>query len=387
MSHSLAALPVGSHVLVVGAGPGGAALARALLSSGVEVDVVEKRSAFSASDGAGILLPGNAAAMLDALGHLDAVRARACEIPAVQLTSPDGKPLGRVACDDLAYPTLGIRYAYLRETLLADVPVKFGVTVESLHEEGKVMVCCSDGSKRQYDLVVGADGVHSVLRDVSFGEQPADIFTQYSGYRFVVDSDLGLDTATTYLGDGLTLLFVPLAGRQTYCGAGPVHADKRVDADTVTETIALTYQAFPAAAEALQACSADTAFIPSQFWQVNTPVWHTERTVLIGDAAHATAPTLSQGAAMALEDVAVLLAELKSCTNIAAALANYQQRREPRVRFVQEESRRRILANETTDARAGRLQRFSSAAFGAGAIHQIWSGLLADEVVTSKELR
>ena len=135
----------------------------------------------------------------------------------------------------------------------------------------------------------------------------------------------------------------------------------------------------------MQACNADTVFIPSQFWQVDTPVWHKGRVLLLGDAAHATAPTLSQGAAMALEDVAVLLAELHNRENLQDALANYQQRREVRVRYVQAESRRRILANDTTDARAGRLQRFSSAAFGASAIHHIWSSLLADEVVTNKE--
>jgi len=107
---------------------------------------------------------------------------------------------------------------------------------------------------------------------------------------------------------------------------------------------------------------------------------------LIGDAAHATPPTLSQGAGMALEDVAIVIAELRNCANLEEALANYQRRRMPRVRFVQAESQRRMLANDITDSRAGRLQRFSSAAFGAGALHQIWSKLLADEVVTKKEL-
>jgi 2-polyprenyl-6-methoxyphenol hydroxylase-like FAD-dependent oxidoreductase len=223
------------------------------------------------------------------------------------------------------------------------------------------------------------------VRKLCLDEQPPEVLTQYSGYRFVVNDSLGLDTATTYLGDGLTLLFVPLPDNQTYCGAGPIHADRRVEADNHPETIALTYREFPKAADALQSCGADTSFIRSQFWQVNTPTWHKGRAVLIGDAAHAAPPALSQGTALALEDVAVLIAELRSCANLEEALASYQRRRQPRVRFVQAESQRRILANDTTEARAGRLQRFSSAAFGAGAIHHIWSKLLADEVVTEKE--
>jgi 2-polyprenyl-6-methoxyphenol hydroxylase-like FAD-dependent oxidoreductase len=386
VSYSLTALQPGSRVLIVGAGLAGAALARALDAADIEVEVIEKRPAFSESDGAGILLPGNAVAMLDMLGHLDAARAHAREISGVRLASPEGRELGWVPCDELSYPTLGMRHARLREILLAGVSVSFGLTIESIHDEGQLAVGLSDGSVRHCDLVVGADGVHSSVRKLCLDEQPPEVLTQYSGYRFVVNDSLGLDTATTYLGDGLTLLFVPLPDNQTYCGAGPIHADRRVEADKYPETIALTYREFPKVADALQSCGADTSFIRSQFRQVNTPTWHKGRAVLIGDAAHATAPTLSQGTAMVLEDVAVLIAELRSCANLEEALANYQRRRMPRVRFVQAESQRRMLANDTTDVRAGRLQRFSAAAFGAGAIHHIWSKLLADEVVTKKEL-
>jgi 2-polyprenyl-6-methoxyphenol hydroxylase-like FAD-dependent oxidoreductase len=383
---SLSALQPGSRVLIVGAGLCGAALARALEAHDIEVEVIEKRSEFSESDGAGILLPANAVAMLDMLGHLDAARVHAREISGVRLASPAGRELGWVPCDELGYPTLGMRHARLRDILLAGVSVSFGLTIESMHDEGRLVVSLSDGSTRYCDLVVGADGVHSSVRKLYFDDQPVEVLTQYSGYRFVVNDSLGLDTATTYLGDGLTLLFVPLPGNQTYCGAGPIHADRRIEAGKCSETIALTYSEFAKAADALQSCSADTTFIRSRFWQVNTPTWHKGRAVLIGDAAHATPPTLSQGAGMALEDVAIMIAELKNCANLEEALASYERRRMPRVRFVQAESQRRILANDTTDARAGRLQRFSSAAFGVEAIHRIWSKLLADEVVTKKEL-
>ena len=237
----LQALRPGSRVLISGAGPGGAALASALTAAGVAVDLIEQRSGFSPADGAGILLPGNATAMLDRLGRLDAIRAAAREIPGVQLASPDGRELGRVPCNELRYPAFGMRYARLREILLGDMPVSFGLSIESLQENERVEVGLSDGSVRHYDLVMGADGVHSGLRALCFDPRPADVMTQYSGYRFVVDSDLGLDTATTYLGDGLTLLFVPLPGQQTYCGAGPVHTDRLIAGATPAETIAATY--------------------------------------------------------------------------------------------------------------------------------------------------
>lgn len=385
MGGSLTALHPGSSVLIAGAGLGGAALARALIECDVDVEVIEKRGEFRDTDGAGILLPGNAVAMLEALGHLAAVRAHACEIPGVRLAAPSGKELGRVACDELRYPTFGMRHARLRDILLTDVPVSFGLCVESVHEDERLTVKLSDGSLRHCDLLVGADGVHSGVRTLCLDGGPPDVLTQYSGYRFVVDDDLGLDCATTYLGDGLTFLFVPLPDRQTYCGAGPIHQSKRIEGSTVADTLALTYRDFPKAAEALTSCTGDTTFIRSQFWQVHAATWYKGRTVLIGDAAHATAPTLSQGAAMALEDVAVLMAELGSYASLAEALANYQQRRLPRVRLVQAESERRMLANDTTDARAGRLQRFTSGAFGAGAIHEIWSRLVAEEVLTHKE--
>lgn len=387
VSRSLTALQPDSRVLIVGAGLGGAALARALGASGAEVRVIEKRQEFSGSDGAGILLPANAVAVLDTLGHLEAARPHAREIPGVRLASPQGRELGWVPCSEFRYPTLGMRHARLREILLTGVSVSFGMTVDSVDDdEGRLAVSLSDGTVHRCDLVVGADGVHSSVRKLCLDGQPAEMLTQYSGYRFVVDDNLGFDTATTHLGDGLTLLFVPLPDNQTYCGAGPIHADRRVEGGKDAETIALSYHEFPKAAEALQFCDANTAFIRSQFWQVNTPEWHKGRVVLIGDAAHATAPTLSQGTAMALEDAAVLMVELTNCENLGEALANYQRRREQRVRFVQAESQRRVLANDTTDARAGRLQRFSSAAFGAGAIHHIWSQLLEDKVVTNKEL-
>ncbi len=319
------------RILVVGAGIAGLAAARALTRAGQAVEVVE-RAAGPDRGGAGLYLPGNAVRALRRVGleELDAEPVRTQRILDHRgrlLTDVDlpafWAPVG---------PCVGVLRADLHRALAAGVRIGYGLEPVGL-EPGPdaVTVRLSDGSRREVELVVGADGIRSAVRGLLGDSRPPRRVGQLS-WRFLVEL-AGVDAWTVLLGRGTSFLLVPVGGGRVYCYADATDAAP----DQLHELFAGFADPVPAALDRL----AD----PYVGWiEEAPPARPAERVVLVGDAAHATAPNMAQGAAMAVEDALVLAEELAtdgSVGSVGKAVAAFTARRRPRTDWVRDRAHRR----------------------------------------------
>ncbi|TCO19659.1 2-polyprenyl-6-methoxyphenol hydroxylase-like FAD-dependent oxidoreductase [Kribbella steppae] len=329
-----------SRVLVVGAGIAGLALARALCQRGIIAEVVERATDWQPS-GTGLYLPANAVRALHELGIGPAATAHANPIGRQRLLNHRGRLLANIDLDriwDGVGGCVAIQRAALHESLrqaTAEVPVRLGTSVTDLEIGGAPQVTFSDGSTGSYDLVVGADGVHSTIRNLALGGPPATYVGQAS-WRFVADGFSDITDWTVMLGRGRTFLTVSLGQGVVYC-----YADLNTNdpATAASEDWRRAFAGFAAPVPLLLDQATEAYFAPIE--EMVAPAWTARRVVLIGDAAHASSPNMAQGAAMALEDALVLAEMLTADQPVEQALAGYVQRREARVTWVQEQTHRR----------------------------------------------
>jgi 2-polyprenyl-6-methoxyphenol hydroxylase-like FAD-dependent oxidoreductase len=332
------------RILIVGGGIAGLSLARALGNAGLTADVVERDSE-PRTTGAGFYLPGNAVRALRSLGLGDALAARAQPVHAQRVLDHRGRKLTAFATGDL-WAGVGDCFAIsrvgLRDLLLGDVlpGVRRGKVVEKVDAEGNVTF--GDGAQDSYDLVVGADGIGSAVRGSAFAGAVAPRFLRQVCWRFLADDPAGSARPgewTTMLGDnGRGFLTLSLGGGQVYCYAD-IASTEPIAPDGDWREL---FGDFAEPAGTLLEQGKDAYFAP--LLEIDDDDWVRPHAVLIGDAAHACSPSMAQGGAMALEDSLVLAEVLAGVTRPAGlpvALAAYQQRRRPRVRWVLEQNRRR----------------------------------------------
>jgi FAD-dependent urate hydroxylase len=337
------------RVLIVGGGIGGLALAPILARTGAAVEVVE-RASVSGSAGTGLYLPGNAARALRALGLEAQVASRAVEIARQRFYDHRGRLLFEVDVAELwagVGPCLALHraglHALLRE-VAGDVPIRIGVTVERLAQrDGVVLVKFSDRTSGEYDLVVGADGIQSAVRRLTFEPTAAPRPVGQVGWRFLALRPPEVTTWSVMLGRGTAFLTVPLDGDCVYCYCD---VDSPRDHDTAergpAERLRVLFSQFAdPAATLLDALDAAADIHMSTIEEVALDRWAHERVVLIGDAAHATSPNMAQGAAMALEDALILTSCLDTINAIPDALVAFQARRRPRTDWVRAQTHRR----------------------------------------------
>jgi 2-polyprenyl-6-methoxyphenol hydroxylase-like FAD-dependent oxidoreductase len=326
--------------LIVGAGVAGLALARALLQRGVKVEVVERARGWEQS-GAGLYLPGNAVRALGQLGIGAALADHANTIRRQRLLDHRGRLLADIDVDrvwDGVGACVAIHRAALHEVLrdaTADVPVRLGTSVTDLQDGEAVQVTFSDGSTAGYDLVVGADGVHSTIRALAVTGAPAGYVGQAS-WRFIADGFPELTDWTVMLARGRSFLTIALGHGDVYCYADLSTSDP---ATVAGEDWRGFFAAFAEPVPRLLERAVEAYFAPIE--EVVPPVWTARRVALVGDAAHASSPNMAQGAAMAVEDALVLAELLTAGRPVEQALAGYEQRRRGRVVFVQEQTHRR----------------------------------------------
>lgn len=329
------------RVLIVGAGIAGLALAKSVHQQGFDVEVVE-RSAGWDQGGAGLFLPANAVRALNRLGVGPALAGYANPIRHQIIRNHRGRLLADLDVDRIwrgVGECLAIRRADLHELLRkaaadAGVPVRLGVGVRRVADAAVPTVTFTDGGTQRYDLVVGADGVHSDLRMSVAGGLSARYVGQVS-WRFVVGGVRDSEDWSVMLGRGRSFLTVALGRGELYCYAdintpdpGSVNGDWRERfadfAGPVPDLLAQAGDAHPAAIE-----------------EVVPPVWTGRRLVLVGDAAHASSPNMAQGAAMAVEDALVLAELLDTNPSVDQALGAFERRRARRVAWMQAQTHRR----------------------------------------------
>ncbi|MEV4640651.1 FAD-dependent monooxygenase [Actinoplanes sp. NPDC049548] len=332
-------------VLIIGAGIAGLALARALHHADVPYAIYERRTE-AADAGLAINLPGNAITALHRLGLGDAIAGAGFPVLRREYRTQRGRLLFGI--DETAFwgPDATphcVRRADLHAMLRDGLPdenlhLDLGVTAVRQDETG-VEVDLSDGSTARGALVVGADGVRSTVRRATFGEQGvrAAVLSAAS-YRFMAPNP-GVDCWAAWIGDRGTYLLLPVSPDEVYgfasaTGGGPAAPD--------LGWLAETFTGFPEpVGQTLKAVLADPSRLyHSPIEEIRIPRWTHGRAVLIGDAAHATAPVWAQGAALALEDAEVLAGLLVGGGDAAAAAARFEQVRRPRVTHVQTQTDR-----------------------------------------------
>jgi 2-polyprenyl-6-methoxyphenol hydroxylase-like FAD-dependent oxidoreductase len=333
--------------LIVGAGIAGLALARALLKRGFDPEIVERADRFTPV-GTGIYIPANGYRALEKLGLADGLLARAVRMSHQRIFDHQARLLAEVELARVwsaVGPCVGIRRADLHAMLLEgsiDVPILLGTTVVGVSQTPHAAtVTFDDGQTREYEIVVGADGIRSSIRTLVFGEIAPRYVGQIS-WRFLTRNTAGVTTWTAMLARDRAFLMLPVGSDGLYCYADLV---SRSQEDCTVRDARRLRAIFADFAEPVPSLlhkigRADIVhFAPIE--EVHTDPWVKGRVVLIGDAAHATSPNMAEGASMALEDAVVLGEMLGRDRSSSDGLAAFAQRRRARVEWVRTRTHRR----------------------------------------------
>jgi 2-polyprenyl-6-methoxyphenol hydroxylase-like FAD-dependent oxidoreductase len=293
-----------------------------------------------------VFLPGNGIAALDRLELGDQVRARGAVVRRRRLFDERGRSF--IDFDEAGLwqdvaPPIALHRRELHEVLAegaAATQIRLGAHVTALERTSHgVRATFRGGTTSDHDLVIGADGVHSWVRDTMFGG-PAPRLVGQLGWRFVVDGRPDVDGWNGYLGPDRAFLALAIGGGRVYCYAELRSTDPTDptggDAARVPSMFERFVEPVPSLLDAMPA--SDTWFAAVE--EV-TPTWLQDRVILIGDAAHASSPNMAEGASLAIEDALVLAEELSTCPRIDEALGAFVARRGPRVAHVQETTHRR----------------------------------------------
>lgn len=324
------------HVIVVGAATAGAGAALLLARAGARVTLIERIAAPRAV-GAGIALAENGLAVLESIGLLPAITHVARTVPAPRLVDGNGRVLL-----DITGPTprvLMTRRADLQSILLDAVAAEprittcFGAEVISSDCVGNVDVRTPDGERRlSGNLVIGADGVHSRIREAGdHGARVADRGVTY--VRALVEGAAGRGEEA-WTRAGLFGSFDVPGGTYLYASAGSRAARSALAARDLGAFCAAWTDAHAPAGELFARVETFDQLLINQVLRVSCERWFDRKQVLVGDAAHAMPPNLGQGANSALVDVAVLLDELRRADDLFGALVAYERRRKPAVERV-----------------------------------------------------
>lgn len=338
------------RALVVGGGIGGMCSALRLRALGSEVDLIDKDPGWRVY-GAGITITGPTLRALKQLGVLDEVKTRGFCSGDAKVFTPEGEPVGTVHTPQIAPDTPatgGIMRPVLHRILAertrsAGVRVRLGVTVTSLDDEppGPARVEFSDRSSGEYDLLVGADGVYSQLRALLFPDSPRPRFTGQGSWRVVAPRPAEVVSAEFYLGGPHKVGLNPCSQSQLYMFLlNHVRGDPYVAPEDQLATLRELLTGYGGRIAAIRAGLGPNSSIVYRPLEtvLLPPPWFRGRTVLVGDAVHATTPHLASGAGMAVEDALVLGEALEASSSVAAALARYMERRWNRCRTVVESS-------------------------------------------------
>lgn len=339
--------------VICGAGIAGLALAHALARAGWEVTVVDRapgpRRQGYMMDFFG---PGHRAA--ERLGLLPRLRELAYDVEALAYVDEQGRT--RVSLDyarlvesvdgrllSLMRPDLE---QALREAVVGAAELRYADTVAEFTELADgVRVVLADGSARQVDLLVGADGIHSQIRHRLWGEESR--FLRYLGlhtaaYTFTDPAVHAALAGRFVMTDtvGQTLGLYGLREHRVAVFAAHTSADPALPADP-REALRERYTGLGwALARALEKCPPGEEVYYDQVAQVELPRWHRGHVALLGDACQAVSLLAGQGASLAVAGAEVLADHLVSAHSVPLALQRYQEEWHPVVTAQQRAGRR-----------------------------------------------
>ncbi|WP_341887232.1 FAD-dependent oxidoreductase [Variovorax sp. YR752] len=340
------------RILIIGGGFSGMSAAIECAKRGAAVDLVEIDPGWR-NYGAGISLGGATLRAFRQLGILEAFLREGNAADGLQALLPDGTPLATLPTPRVAGPDVPGGGGIMRPVLariLADATratstnVMLGCTFTRIEQDAQgVDVDFTDGQRRRYDLVIGADGLYSKTREALFPGAPGPRYSGQAVWRAVLPRPPEVTTAMMWMGrvkPGVN----PVSRDQIYLFLTEHRPNnEHVDPAQFAELLRALLAPFPAplVQRIREQIGPDSqiVFRPLEGLLMSRP-WFKGRVVLIGDTVHATTPHLASGACIGIEDAIVLAEELSRQAGIEAALAAFEARRWERCRMVVENSAR-----------------------------------------------
>ena len=370
------------NIGVVGGGIGGLTAALCLARAGHNVQVFEQTDE-SVATGAGIQVSPNAARVLHHLGLQDALMTKGFLPKATQMRSwRSGRVISETTLGDVALKRYGAPYYHIHRADLMDMLVS-AVSAEPtirLNVSSKITNFSQDATgvrlvagehEHQVDLLIGADGIHSSVRACLWGDQQAD-FTGNVAWRMLVPVNrlpegLIAPNATVWWGPGKHFVhYLVKGGDYVNCVCvvekAEWQAESWVAAGSMSELQADFAGWHDTIQQLLDQTDDGTLFKWGLFDRAPMRTWGIDRVSLLGDACHPTLPFMAQGAAMAIEDAAVLANCFSNGADVVAALRRYEDLRKARTAGVQRGSRRNATVFHLSGLKAWLRDRAASKA-------------------------
>jgi 6-hydroxynicotinate 3-monooxygenase len=355
-------------IAIIGAGMGGLAAAAALRRVGIEVNVYEQAAQF-ARIGAGIQIGCNAMKVLRGL-ELE-TRLRGQSFYPRSWNNRDWRTgevkfdmiFGESAEQKFGAPYLLAHRGDLHAALASAVPeqcVRLNHRLVGLDEAGEaVRLTFANGTTVTADAVIGADGIHSLVRDILFGVSPVS-FTGRIAYRTTYPAALlngaKIDDCTKWWGEDrhIVIYYVKPDRSEIYLVTSQPEPDFRIESWSAkgdVKELRKAFAGFDRQVEQVLAACPDV-----HKWAIvdrnSLQRWADGNVTLLGDACHPMTPYMAQGAAMAIEDAAVLSRCLDGVDRdgVANAFRRFEATRKERTERIQETSRANIWLSGKTDA-------------------------------------
>lgn len=341
------------NVAVVGAGYGGAAVAKSLSLLGVNVNVYERATQIR-EVGAGIGLRPSTMNLFRRWGAFDAIASVTSPSDYFEILTATGHPIMKEAwpgINDGAQETKThlIHRGDFIDALLGLLPkgmVHLGYKVTNIDDQGDhATLSFANGEQVTADLVIGADGIHSIVREQLFSDKPP-VFSGEHAYRAVISADdaYGLvvdDNFRMYIGRGTKVYVLPLRHRnQLSFDITALCADSDWTPKVTKDDLLAVVDGFDERIlNIVRDLDLDTVNIRAVYDIDPIDRWHSDSAVLLGDAAHSMLHHQGQGANSAIMDAGALEDALREADSVKETLALYQARRKPETDELQRISR------------------------------------------------
>ncbi len=333
-------------IAIIGGGIGGLTTAIALQKKGFTDVTVYEAASEMLPIGAGILLATNAMTILDRLGIAQQIKAAGNVLQSVRIANHKGEILSNVDFSKIikryGNGTVSIHRGKLQQILLENISkntVFVGKRLKNIENtEGGVQLHFEDKTTVHADMVIGADGIHSIVRKYLFGETPI----RYSGqtcWRGIAKMTLndpntsvemwgtkaGLRACVSQVSDTEVYWYITSKQKEGY---------KLSEKETKPYLLNLVSEFNSSIQKAIQLTENQHILNNDLFDFKPIKLWFKNNIVLMGDAAHATTPNLGQGACQAIEDASCLANCLKNTPSVHTAFLAFQKARIKKTTFV-----------------------------------------------------